>query len=121
MQGTAGARRAAVDVRRYRRGGTDQQRGGACRTAWGVVAEDQWRHGQSGGQPVRGADPDGGGNLPAARQEGVGLPQRLRRVLETQANAAILGALSPLNPLSKSVPPPHGDDPGRRVALYPPR
>jgi len=60
VQGTAGAPGVAVDVCGRRRSPTDEQRGRAGRTARSVVAEDKWWHGQSPGEPFRGARADCG-------------------------------------------------------------
>jgi len=67
----------AVDLRGRRRGATDEQRGRANGTARGAVAEDERWHGQPTRQSVRGTCAACGSHLPAARQEGIGLPQRV--------------------------------------------
>ena len=55
-----------VDLRAGARGAAGEQRGGARRAACGDLAADQRGYGQRRGEPVRGADVDGGGDVPAA-------------------------------------------------------
>ena len=69
----------SVDVRAGRGGGADEQRGGARRAPRGDLASDQRGYGQRAGEPVRGADVDGGGDLPAAGAERAGLPDIVLR------------------------------------------
>src|SRR5271154_967962 len=90
MQGIAGQRRVAMDVRGCRRSGTDEQRGGARRAPGGLAAEDEWWHGQRAGEPFRRARADGSSHLQTARQEGVGLPQRVHRSLAAQLGTPVV-------------------------------
>jgi hypothetical protein len=60
----------------FARGGgpAHEQRGGACPEARGDLASDQRGHRQRTGESVRGADADGGGDLPATGAQRPGLP-----------------------------------------------
>ena len=81
-----------VDVRAGRGRSADEQRGGASRAPRGDLASDQRRHGQCAREPVRGADVDGGGDLPSAGAKRAGLPdvRASRRLDRGQAIPSLL-------------------------------
>src|SRR5512135_982158 len=64
-----------VDLRAGRGGPPNEQRGRARRATRGDLASHQWRDGQRAWEPVRRADVDGGGDVPAAGAERAGLPE----------------------------------------------
>ena len=61
----AGRRGDAVAIRFGGGSPAAQQRGGACPSPRGDLAEDELRDGFGGGEPFRRADAYGGGDLPA--------------------------------------------------------
>ena len=67
-------RRGVVEFRVVPRSRADEQRGGANLAACGNLATDQRRYSERVGEPVRRADADGGGHLPATRPQRTGVP-----------------------------------------------
>ena len=66
--------RGPVEFRVVRRSGADEQRGGTGLAPCGDLAADQRWYGERVGEPVRGADADGGGHLPATGPQRAGVP-----------------------------------------------
>ena len=70
----------------------DEQRLGAGAAACGDLASDQRGYGQRRGEPVRGADADGGGDLSPAEAERAGVSQLVLRVALAGREGPVAGA-----------------------------
>ena len=81
-----------VDVRAGRGGRADEQRGGARVAPCGDLAADQRRDGQRRWEPVRGADADGGRDLPAAEAQRAGLSELVLRGALARPEGPVPGA-----------------------------